>query len=247
MYESNKKLTEQELKGLYPGVELLEGYNEALIGVVTAPGDQCVPVYDTFKVIDIISRREFKNKEEVGTYFNDLVSKAKDKDGFGPLFLQTVRIKKDSKAGESVADELFAEDKDDNSDDIGNMPSWMEELAGAPDSGVYDMGHSYKDEDSDSDSDADWHEEEDYDSDSDSGSDYEVVDEDEFGPEGGSTLQVSVHIGTNDPSYCKITSSIDDVKKAISLLFPKIPRLDMVKEMKFYFDNLDDMEDLEDD
>jgi hypothetical protein len=230
MFQSNKKLTAKELKGLYPGISLIEGYDEALVGVVTAPSDEFIPVYDTFTLIDVISRLGFTSKKDLNDYFVKLVQATKG-DGLGPMFMQSAKIKKvNNVEHDDEVDDVF------NSDD----EAWSEDSSSDSDSYEEEelpFGYKYADSDSDSDSGIESSIEED------NSDEYET----KYDKEGGPFLQLSVHIGNNDPDECQITSNTKDVKDAIRLLFPHLTRLEVVKEIKFLFANIEDVEDMEDD
>ena len=105
--DKKKRLTEEELLGLYPGLKLLEGYNTAFVGVISAPNDEFLPVYDTFKLIDIISEKEFSTKDQVHSYFDRIVKEARRDNGIGPLFMQSVTINTNDSAG---IDEILGDD-----------------------------------------------------------------------------------------------------------------------------------------
>ncbi len=233
--DKKKRLTEEELLGLYPGLKLLEGYNTAFVGVISAPNDEFLPVYDTFKLIDIISAKEFSSKDQVHSYFDKIVKEARRDNGIGPLFMQSVAIStNDNDSINEILGDDLGSDSDSDSDSF-----------------VSESDHAYEWE-SDSDSDSDFDSEEalivyESGSDSDSGSDYEEISGEEYedDPDGYSYLQVTVHIGTNDPEDCKITSKVDNVKQALALLFPNLDRLELIKEMKFYFADPEDLEDEE--
>lgn len=216
MFESNKKLTVQEIKDLYPGIRLIEGYDAAIVGVVTASNDEFVPVYDTFKIIDIISKMGFKSKKELNEYFSKLVSDSKAS-GIGPLFMQSVKVKTPkAKSDIEEIDELFAEEQK-------GWSEWEDEGYSDSEEEI-PFGYTYADEE-------------------DSGSDYEEVednsdeyeddydDEDEENP----FLQITMHIGSNNPKECKMTSNPTKVKDALFMLFPNLTDLALIKEIKFYF------------
>lgn len=224
MFESNKKLTVEEIKDLYPGIRLIEGYDEAIVGVVTASNDEFVPVYDTFKIIDIISKMGFKSKKELNEYFSKLVDNSKAT-GIGPLFMQSIKVKTPKTRSDiEYVDEVFANEdkawaewKDDSDSDSGSDSE--EELP---------YGYTYADEDSDSDY-------EDIEDNSDEyEDDYDDEDDDE---EANSFLQITMHIGSNDPKECKMTTNPNKVKDALFTLFPNLTNLELIKEIKFYFND----------
>ena len=242
MFESNKKLTVEEIKGLYPNISLIEGYDEALVGVVTAPNDEFVPVYDTFVMIDIIARIGFKSKSELNSYFSNLVNKARGS-GFGPLFMQSVKVKSD-KEDPNVGKVLYFDEDVNNKDwfnwekDLNSdSDSDSDEAYDSSDSEELPFGYAYAD-DSDSESDYDIVE----DNSDEFDNDYDDEDEDD---KDAPFMQITMHIGANDPKMCRITSNPNKVKDALFMLFPNLTKLDLIKEIKFYFKD-DETEDDED-
>ena len=237
MFESNKKLTAEELKGLYPKISLIEGYDRALVGVVTAPNDEFLPVYDTFIMIDIIAEMGFESKEALNEYFTKLVEKSKS-GGFGPLFMHTVKVRepKVNKESEEVSDDIFADeekpwgtwesesDSDSSSDSDENFEASFEALG-------YESSY-----DSDSDSDSDSEDAVIYEDNSD---EYE----DDYDGEKPPFLQITMHIADNDPDMCQITPNPSKVRDALFMLFPSLNRLDIIKEIKVYFASTDEIED----
>jgi hypothetical protein len=231
MFESNKKLTAEELKGLYPKISLIEGYDRALVGVVTAPNDEFLPVYDTFIMIDIIAEMGFESKEALNEYFTKLVEKSKS-GGFGPLFMHTVKVRepKVNKDSEEVSDDIFAEEEKP-------WGTWESE--------------SDSDSDSDSEYDAlDYESSFESDSDSDSDSEDNVIYEDNsdefedrYDGEKPPFLQITMHIADNDPDMCQITPNPSKVRDALFMLFPSLSRLDIIKEIKVYFASTDEIND----
>jgi hypothetical protein len=231
MFESNKKLTAEELKGLYPKISLIEGYDRALVGVVTAPNDEFLPVYDTFIMIDIIAEMGFESKEALNEYFTKLVEKSKS-GGFGPLFMHTVKVRepKVNKDSEEVSDDIFAEEEKP-------WGTWESE--------------SDSDSDSDSEYDAlDYESSFESDSDSDSDSEDNVIYEDNsdefedrYDGEKPPFLQITMHIADNDPDMCQITPNPSKVRDALFMLFPSLSRLDIIKEIKVYFASTDEIDD----
>ena len=91
MSKSSKLVTAEELKNLYPGLSLLEGYDAALVGVVASADNSFIPVYDTFAIIDIIYNMGFESKEDLKSYFFNLVNESK-KGGIGPMFIQSAKL-----------------------------------------------------------------------------------------------------------------------------------------------------------
>ena len=56
-------------------------------------------------------------------------------------------------------------------------------------------------------------------------------------------MEITVDIGINDPDHCVLNSNANKIKEAIRIIFPNLPRLDMVGKAKFILRNLDEMED----
>jgi hypothetical protein len=56
-------------------------------------------------------------------------------------------------------------------------------------------------------------------------------------------MEITVDIGTNDPDDCMINKNANKIKEAIRIIFPNLPRLDMVGKAKFALRNLDEMEE----
>ena len=219
MFESNKKLTVEEIKDLYPGIRLIEGYDEAIVGVVTASNDEFVPVYDTFKIIDIISKMGFKSKKELNEYFSKLVDNSKAT-GIGPLFMQSIKVKTPKTRSDiEEIDDMFAqEDK-----------AWVEweDDSGSDSEEELPYGYTYADEDSGSD----------YEDIEDNSDEYEDDYDDDDDEDANSFLQITMHIGSNDPKECKMTTNPNKVKDALFTLFPNLTNLELIKEIKFYFND----------
>lgn len=243
MFESNKRLTADELQNLYPGIVLLEGYDSALMGVLAAPNDSFIPVYDTFALIDVISKKGFESKEELNAYFTKLVDSAKA-GNLGPMFVQSVRLKtssdnKDKYDDDGEEDTLFVDD-DSSDSDSGSQSDWKN-----PDSNDFGM------EDVSGDSEYDYEDDDeedppfgykyvDDDSDSDILSEHEEENKEHY-------LEIEVHVTDHEPGECKVNNSVEDIKQAISLFFPKLSDLRIVKQIKFFIINAKDVNTDEDD
>ena len=243
MFESNKRLTADELQNLYPGIVLLEGYDSALMGVLAAPNDSFIPVYDTFALIDVISKKGFESKEELNAYFTKLVDSAKS-GNLGPMFVQSVRLKtrsdnKDKYDDDGEEDTLFVDD-DSSDSDSDSQSDWKD-----PDSNDFGM------EDISGDSEYDYEDDDeedppfgykyvDDDSDSDILSEHEEDNKEHY-------LEIEVHVTDHEPGECKVNNSVEDIKQAISLFFPKLSDLRIVKQIKFFIINAKDVNTDEDD
>lgn len=243
MFESNKRLTADELQNLYPGIVLLEGYDSALMGVLAAPNDSFIPVYDTFALIDVISKKGFESKEELNAYFTKLVDSAKA-GNLGPMFVQSVRLKtssdnKDKYDDDGEEDTLFVDD-DSSDSDSDSQSDWKD-----PDSNDFGM------EDVSGDSEYDYEDDDeedppfgykyvDDDSDSDILSEHEEENKEHY-------LEIEVHVTDHEPGECKVNNSVEDIKQAISLFFPKLSDLRIVKQIKFFIINAKDVNTDEDD
>lgn len=243
MFESNKKLTADELRDLYPGVVLLEGYDRALIGVLAAPNDTFIPVYDTFALIDVISKKGFESKEELNAYFTKLVDSAKA-GNLGPMFVQSVRLREDSKDKDTSKDEdevdsLFIDNEDDSDSDSDSQSDWKD--SDSNDFGTEDIGGDSKyDYDDDEEDPPFGYKYVDDDSDSDILSEYEEEGKDHY-------LEIEVHVSDHEPGECKINNNVDDIKQALSLFFPNLSDLKVVKQIKFFVINAKDTNTDEDD
>ena len=104
----------------------------------------------------------------------------------------------------------------------------------------------FEDDEDDSDDDIEYidGDDDEDDEDDDDGSYYveeelEDYDEDPDAP----YMEITVNIGTNDPNDCQIVKSAEKIKQAIGIIFPNLPRLDMISKAKFFFRNLEDMRD----
>lgn len=225
-------MTVEELKQLYPAIGLMDGYDGAIVGIVPSPDNSCVAVYDSMKIISMLGDRGFKSQQELIDHFNNMVASAQKNSKIGPLFMQMVSIKPEY---DDMADWIEAEDDrpildyeedfDPNHEDK-PFPDYEEE-----------------DEDDSSDSDIEYLDDSDSDSDSDSGEyiEEEVLEDYDEDPD-APYMEITVDIGTNDPRECQIVRSAEKIKEAIGLIFPNLPRLDMISKAKFYLRNLEDMD-----
>jgi hypothetical protein len=233
-------LTVDSFKKLYPESKLIEGCDSALVGIVRSSDKAFIPVYDSIGIVNIFSRAN-RNKgssmqekviESLEKYFGDPLTNP-----LGVLFIQKFNIEgEDTMSNDKLLnldDEMFgldtAEDADFNED---------------PDSDSDSASNSDSNSDSDSILGSD--------SDSDSGVlrlDGIEGDEGVEGEEGKVDnadnsieppfMEVSVDLGGNKKTHCRINKSSSKIQQAIKLIFPNLPRLDMVSEAKFIFRNLD--------
>jgi hypothetical protein len=237
-------LTVDSFKKLYPDSKLIEGCDSALVGIVRSSDKAFIPVYDSIGIVNIFSRVN-RNKgssmqekviESLEKYFGDPLANP-----LGVLFIQKFNIEgEDTMSNDTLLnldDEMFgldtAEDADFNED---------------PDSDSDSASGSASNSDSNSDSDSILG------SDSDSNSGVLRLDgiEGDEGVEGEEGkvdnadnsieppfMEVSVDLGGNKKTHCRINKSSSKIQQAIKLIFPNLPRLDMVSEAKFIFRNLD--------
>lgn len=56
-------------------------------------------------------------------------------------------------------------------------------------------------------------------------------------------MEIIVEIGRNSPDDCMIARNANKIKEAMRLIFPKLPRLDMISKANFILRDLDDLED----
>lgn len=99
MKKHGSRMTASELKSLYPDIKLMEGYDAAFVGVVPAPQSGCIAVYDSTKIIDILSMSGFTTQKDLVAHFEKVVASAQVKDGngrIGPLFMQSVVIREEN-------------------------------------------------------------------------------------------------------------------------------------------------------
>lgn len=233
-------ITVDSFKKLYPDSKLIEGCDSALIGIVRSSDNAFIPVYDSIGIVNIFSSVD-RNKDNsmqervIGSlerYFGDPLTNP-----LGVLFIQKFNIE---------GEETMTDNKLLNLDD---------EMFGLDSTDVADFNEE-PDSDSDSDSNSDSNSDSDSVLGSDSDSDSGVLRfdgvEGEQGIEGEEGkvdnanssieppfMEVSVDLGGNKASHCRINKSSSQIQRAIKLIFPNLPRLDMVSEAKFIFRNLD--------
>lgn len=239
-------LTIASFKKLYPDSKLIEGCDSALIGIVRSSDNAFIPVYDSIGIVNIFSSVD-RNKDNsvqervIGSlekYFGDPLTNP-----LGVLFIQKFNIEGEDTMEDNkllnLDDEMFGLDSPDVAD-------FNED----PDSDSDSASDSSSNSDSDSVLGSD--------SDSDSGVlrfdgvEGEEGIEGEKGIEGEEGkvdnadnsieppfMEVSVDLGGNKKSHCRINKSSSQIQRAIKLIFPNLPRLDMVSEAKFIFRNLD--------
>ena len=233
-------LTVDSFKKLYPDSKLIEGCDSALVGIVRSSENAFIPVYDSIGIVNIFSSVD-RNKDNlmqdrvIGSlerYFGDPLTNP-----LGVLFIQKFNIEGEETMTYNklldLDDEMFgidtAEDADFNDD---------------PDSDSDSASNSDSNSDSDSILGSD--------SDSDSGVLRLAGIEGDKGVEGEEGkvdnadnsieppfMEVSVDLGGNKKTHCRINKSSSKIQQAIKLIFPNLPRLDMVSEAKFIFRNLD--------
>lgn len=216
-------MTIAQLKELYPNVGLMEGYDSAVVGIVPSTDNGCVVVYDSMKVISLLVNHKFYSQEELITHFNAMVSSAQKNSKVGPLFMQMVAIKPEY---DDMASWIEADDSDSDSD--------------------YEVEYEDDEEDDEEGSDSeesDWHIDHGLEGEEgEEGEDGEYEDEYDDDDPDAPYMEIIVDIGTNNPKECQITRSTENIKDAISLIFPNLPRLDMVSKARFQLRNLEDME-----
>ena len=225
-------LTVDSFKKLYPESKLIEGCDSALVGIVRSSDKAFIPVYDSIGIVNIFSNTDLnKNNstqekviESLEKYFGDPLTNP-----LGVLFIQKFSIE---------GEETMSDDKLLNLDD---------EMFGLDTEEGADF-----DDDPDSDSNSDSDSVLGSDSDSDSGVLRLAGIEGDKGVEGEEGkvdnadnsieppfMEVSVDLGGNKKTHCRINKSSSKIQQAIKLIFPNLPRLDMVSEAKFIFRNLD--------
>ena len=237
-------LTVDSFKKLYPDSKLIEGCDSALVGIVRSSENAFIPVYDSIGIVNIFSSVD-RNKDNlmqdrvIGSlerYFGDPLTNP-----LGVLFIQKFNIEGEETMTDNklldLDDEMFGLDSPDVAD-------FNED----PDSDSDSSSDSASNSDSNSDSDSILGS----DSDSDSGvlrldgieGDKGIEGEDGKVDNADNSIEppfmeVSVDLGGNKKSHCRINKSSSKIQQAIKLIFPNLPRLDMVSEAKFIFRNLD--------
>ena len=48
-------------------------------------------------------------------------------------------------------------------------------------------------------------------------------------------MEITVDIGINDPDDCMICKDVDKIRHAMRMIFPKLPRLELISEANFVF------------
>jgi hypothetical protein len=237
-------LTVDSFKKLYPESKLIEGCDSALVGIVRSSDKAFIPVYDSIGIVNIFSNTDLNKKnstqekviESLEKYFGDPLTNP-----LGVLFIQKFSIEGEETMSDdkllNLDDEMFGLDTEEGAD-----------FDEDPDSDSDSASDSASNSDSNSDSDSILGS----DSDSDSGVlrlDGIEGDEGVEGEEGKVDnadnsieppfMEVSVDLGGNKKTHCRINKSSSKIQQAIKLIFPNLPRLDMVSEAKFIFRNLD--------
>ena len=237
-------LTVDSFKKLYPESKLIEGCDSALVGIVRSSDKAFIPVYDSIGIVNIFSNTDLnKNNstqekviESLEKYFGDPLTNP-----LGVLFIQKFSIEGEETMSDdkllNLDDEMFGLDTEEGAD-----------FDDDPDSDSDSASDSASKSDSNSDSDSVLGS----DSDSDSGVLRLAGIEGDKGVEGEEGkvdnadnsieppfMEVSVDLGGNKKTHCRINKSSSKIQQAIKLIFPNLPRLDMVSEAKFIFRNLD--------
>ena len=237
-------LTVDSFKKLYPESKLIEGCDSALVGIVRSSDKAFIPVYDSIGIVNIFSNTDLnKNNstqekviESLEKYFGDPLTNP-----LGVLFIQKFSIEGEETMSDdkllNLDDEMFGLDTEEGAD-----------FDDDPDSDSDSASDSASNSDSNSDSDSILGS----DSDSDSGVLRLAGIEGDKGVEGEEGkvdnadnsieppfMEVSVDLGGNKKTHCRINKSSSKIQQAIKLIFPNLPRLDMVSEAKFIFRNLD--------
>jgi len=252
MRKRSTRMTLNELKSLYPDIKLMEGYDAAFVGVVPAPQSGCIAVYDSTKIIDILSQSGFTTQKDLVAHFEKVVSSAQIKDGsgkIGPLFMQSVIIRDEESNTITEADleEHRARIERHRREDEEEEAEWHIDygLEG-------EKGQEGEPGESDSDSDSEHYDIGDitFEDSDDDDNDYEDEDEDNDLEDSGYDnepeapyMEIVVEIGFNSPDDCMITREVRKIKDAMRLIFPKLPRLDMISKATFIFRELSELED----
>jgi len=222
---------------------------------VPAPQSGCIAVYDSTKIIDILSESGFTTQKDLVAHFEKVVASAQIKDDsgkIGPLFMQAVTMRdEESPSALTEADleehrALMERHSQEDEDAEWHVDHGLEGETGQEgepgesdsdsDSEHYDIGDiTFEDSDDDDEDDDDDDDDEDL---LDSGYDDE--------PE-APYMEIIVEIGLNSPDDCMITRNVSRIKEAMRLIFPKLPRLDMISKASFIFRELSDLEDDDDD
>ena len=233
-------LTVDSFKKLYPESKLIEGCDSALVGIVRSSDKAFIPVYDSIGIVNIFSNTDLnKNNstqekviESLEKYFGDPLTNP-----LGVLFIQKFSIEGEETMSDdkllNLDDEMFGLDTEEGAD-----------FDDDPDSDSDSASDSASNSDSDSILGSD--------SDSDSGVLRLAGIEGDKGVEGEEGkvdnadnsieppfMEVSVDLGGNKKTHCRINKSSSKIQQAIKLIFPNLPRLDMVSEAKFIFRNVD--------
>ena len=237
-------LTVDSFKKLYPESKLIEGCDSALVGIVRSSDKAFIPVYDSIGIVNIFSNTDLnKNNstqekviESLEKYFGDPLTNP-----LGVLFIQKFSIEGEETMSDdkllNLDDEMFGLDTEEGAD-----------FDDDPDSDSDSASDCASTSDTNSDSDSVLGS----DSDSDSGVLRLAGIEGDKGVEGEEGkvdnadnsieppfMEVSVDLGGNKKTHCRINKSSSKIQQAIKLIFPNLPRLDMVSEAKFIFRNLD--------
>ena len=246
MKHKRNHMTAEAITQLYPNIKLMKGFDRAFVGVVPAPASGTIAVYDSMEIIKILYEKGFKSKYKLSEYFEKTVKDSQTKGAVGPLFMQCSAIIPSSG---DVSTKPYMSDEQ------------MEEALGI-------LGNDKVDSDNDSDSDSDsesseWHVDYDlgdhkgregepgYDSDYSFNEDQDMEDSGYDSDPSDSYMEITVDIGVNDPDDCEICNDVDKIRQAMRIIFPKLPRLELISEANFVFraptdEELEEDEELDD-
>lgn len=212
-----------DLKQLYPTIELMDGYDAAFVGIVPGQDGSCLAVYDSMKIVNMLHKKGFSSQEELLSHFEKMVSSAQKVKKVGPLFMQYTLISETIALDQDEDDEIEIDDEDEDEEDA-EEDGWNS--------------------DSDSDSDHDWNDGDDPGEEGEEGEEGNDLEESGYDEDVAEPyMEITVDIGINDPDHCVLNSNANKIKEAIRIIFPNLPRLDMVGKAKFILRNLDEMED----
>jgi hypothetical protein len=261
MKKRSNSMTLTELKSLYPDIKLMDGYDAAFVGVVPAPQSGCIAVYDSTKIIDILSESGFTTQKDLVAHFEKVVSSAQIKDGsgkIGPLFMQSVTIRDEESNTITEADleEHRARIERHRREDEEEEAEWHTDYGLEGEEGQEgEPGDDDFDDDSDSESDSDsdsehyyigeitFEEAEEQEESDDDEDDDDLADSGYDEEPEAPYMEIIVEIGLNSPKDCMITRDVRKIKEAMRLIFPKLPRLDMISKANFILRELSDLED----
>ena len=246
MKHKRNHMTAEALTKLYPNIKLMKGFDRAFVGVVPAPASGTIAVYDSMEIIKILYEKGFKSKYKLSEYFEKTVKDSQTKGAVGPLFMQCSAIipsSGDASTKPYMSDEQMEEalgilghDKDEDLDELTSALDKDTGYDSAEWHTDYGMGEEKGQEgepgyDSDSDSDSD----SDYSYDNDDEDDEDLEDSGYDSDPSDSYMEITVDIGINDPDDCMICKDVDKIRHAMRMIFPKLPRLELISEANFVF------------